>query len=147
MARKRKKLGEILVGWGIIDANALADALKYAEEHGKRVGEALVELELCSEDDVAKALATQFGLEYIDLDKHIVDHNILELIPNNLSESYLVIPLAEEGERLKVIVTDPPRPGDAGLVALSPQPRYRADSCAGQQGQALHRQVHQSDGG
>ncbi len=107
MARKRKKIGEILVGWGIIDTSALADALKYAEEHQKRVGEALIELELCSEDDVAKALATQFGLEYIDLDRHTVDHNVLDLIPNNISETHLVIPLAEEGESLKVIITDP----------------------------------------
>ncbi len=107
MAKKKKQLGETLVGWGIIDPNALADALEYAKEHGKRIGEALVELELCSEDDVAKALATQFGLEYIDLDKHQVDRDVLGLIPTKLIEDYLVVPLGEEGDRLKVIITDP----------------------------------------
>ncbi|MDO8631617.1 MAG: hypothetical protein Q7R41_14115, partial [Phycisphaerales bacterium] len=80
MAKKQKKLGETLVGWGIIDANALADALQYAKEHNKRIGEALVELELCSEDDVAKALASQFGLEYVDLDKQAVNREVLSLI-------------------------------------------------------------------
>ena len=107
MARKRKKIGEILVGWGVIDASALADALKYAQEHGKRTGEALVELELCSDDDVVKALATQFGLEYIDMDKYAVDQDNLALIPGKLIEDYLVLPLAEEGDALKVIITDP----------------------------------------
>ncbi|MEK6797363.1 MAG: GspE/PulE family protein [Planctomycetota bacterium] len=107
MAKTRKKLGETLVGWGLIDPNSLADALAYAKEHNKRTGEALVELELCNEDDVAKALASQFGLEYIDLDKHKVDRESLALIPAKLVEEYLVIPLAEDGPRLKVIITDP----------------------------------------
>ncbi len=107
MAKVRKKLGETLVGWGIIDASALADALAYAQQHNKRMGEALVELELCSEDDVVKALATQFGLEYIDLDKHAVDREVLSLIPAKMIEDFKVLPLAENGSRLKVIITDP----------------------------------------
>ncbi len=107
MARKRQKLGETLVEWKIIDEKALSDALKYGMDHGKRLGEALIELELASEDDVAKALATQFGLEFIDLDHHPVDRTVLDLIPSKLIEDYLVLPLSEEGSRLKVIVTDP----------------------------------------
>jgi hypothetical protein len=86
MARKRQKIGEILVGWGVIETSALDDALKYAAQNGRRVGEALVELELCSEDDVAKALATQFGFEYIDLDKpDILDVKVVkDLMPADL---------------------------------------------------------------
>ena len=44
MARRRKKLGEILASWNVLTPNALADAIAYASEHGKRIGEALVEL-------------------------------------------------------------------------------------------------------
>ena len=107
MARRKKKLGEILVGWGLLNANALADALKYASEHDKRIGEALVELELCGEDDVCKALATQFGLEYVDLDKNVIDHAVLELIPDDLIRRHMVLPMGLEGETLKIIITDP----------------------------------------
>jgi len=107
MPTTRKKLGEILVGWGVLTEESVGEALNYATEHGKRIGESLVEMELCSEDDVAKALATQFGLEYIDLDKQPVNREVLELMPAKLIEDYLVLPLGEEGERLKVIITDP----------------------------------------
>ena len=107
MARKRKKLGEILVGWGLVDDDGLTEALQYGMEHGKRIGEALIELEKCSEDDVSKALATQFGLEYIDLDKHPVNREVLDLIPAKLTEDYLVIPLGVDGDKLKVVITDP----------------------------------------
>jgi type IV pilus assembly protein PilB len=107
MAKRRRKLGEILVEWGLVKASALEDALKHAKEHGKRIGEALVELELCGEDDVIKALATQFGLEYIDLEHRPVDRSVLDLIPAKMIEDYLVLPLGEEADRLKVIITDP----------------------------------------
>ncbi len=107
MAKQRKKLGEILVEWGIVDDATVTEGLEYGMEHGKRIGEALIELGKCSEDDVVKALATQFGLEYIDLDHHPADKRILDVIPSKLIEEYHVLPYAEDGERLKVIITDP----------------------------------------
>ncbi len=107
MAKKRKKLGEILVDWGVVTESGVEEALKFGQEHGKRIGETLIELQQCSEDDVVKALATQFGLEYIDLDHQQVDRSSLDLIPAKMIEDYLVLPLSEEGDRLKVIITDP----------------------------------------
>ena len=107
MPRTRKKLGEILVDWGLVSENDVTEALKYGMEHSKRVGEAFVQLELCSDDDVAKALATQFGLEYIDLDKQPVNQEVLGLMPAKLCEDYVVLPHGEEGDKLKVIITDP----------------------------------------
>ena len=41
MAKKRKKLGEILIEWNIVKPEALTEALQYGMEHGKRIGEAL----------------------------------------------------------------------------------------------------------
>ncbi len=106
MARSRKKLGEILLSWGLINENSLADGLKYASDHSKRIGEALVELELCSEDDVSKALATQFGFEYVDLDK-VVDQRNLDLIPTDLIRKHMILPIGNEDGRLKIVITDP----------------------------------------
>jgi len=107
MARTRKKLGELLVSWGLISEDTVTDALQYGMEHRKRIGEALVEMEKCSEDDVAKALAEQFGLEFIDMDHHAVDKSVLELIPGKMIEDNSVLPLGEENGRLKVIIHDP----------------------------------------
>ncbi|RMF72395.1 MAG: type II/IV secretion system protein [Planctomycetota bacterium] len=107
MARRRKKLGEILIGWNVITPDALNDALAYAGEHHKRIGEALVELEMASEDDVCKALAAQFDLEYVDLDKNVVVPAALESFPQELIRKHGVLPLNEENGRLKVIVSDP----------------------------------------
>ena len=69
MARRRKKLGEILVDWKIITQKALEEALAYSLKEHKRIGEALVELEFCTDEDRTKALAAQFDMPYIDLDR------------------------------------------------------------------------------
>ena len=107
MARRQKKLGEILVGWKIVSERALGDALKYAEEHHKRIGEALVELEVCSEEDVTKALAAQFDMDFVDLDQTSVITASLSLIPNKIMVDKKVLPLGEEDGRLKVVISDP----------------------------------------
>ncbi len=107
MARKHKKLGEILVGWNILTAKALGDALTYATEHNRRIGEALVELELCKEEDVCKALATQFEMKYIELDQTTEIRTNLHLIPEKIIREHRVLPLGEENGRLKVVVSDP----------------------------------------
>jgi len=107
MARRRKKLGEILTSWGVLTPNALADAIAYASEHGKRLGEALVELELVSEDDVSKGLATQFDLEYVDLDKNVVVPAALDLVPQELITRHTILPMSKDGDRMKVIIHDP----------------------------------------
>jgi len=107
MARRRKKLGEILVGWGIITPQALKEAIAYASEHGQRVGEALVELELADEDDVTKALAAEFDLEYVDLDKNVQVPAALDLVPEKIIKDEKVLPMQKEDNRLKIIISDP----------------------------------------
>lgn len=107
MARRRKKIGEILVGWNIISPDALKDAITYASEHGKRVGEALVELELASEEDVAKALAAQFDLEYVDLDRNVQVPAALSLVPEKIIKEEKVLPMEKVENRLKIIISDP----------------------------------------
>jgi type IV pilus assembly protein PilB len=107
MARKQKKLGEILSHWGVVPANGLADALEYATNHGKRIGEALVELDLCGEEDVFKALATQFDMPFVDLTQDTVTKSALDLVPHDLIRRHMVLPIAKEGNRIRVVITDP----------------------------------------
>ena len=108
MARSRKKLGQILVKWGTVNEQQVDEALKVAEGAGKRIGEVLVDMEYATEDDVAKALASQFGLEYIDLDSQdAMKAANLELMPVDLIKRYHVLPLEKSDGKLKVLIHDP----------------------------------------
>jgi len=105
--KSREKLGEILVGWGVISPAAVEEALDHAGHERLRIGEALVALGLADEEDVTKALASQFNMEYIDLDRNVVVPTDLESVPVDLIRKRLVLPLGQEDGRLKIIITDP----------------------------------------
>ncbi len=107
MAKRRKRLGEILVEWGVVTAKAVDEALKHAQKEGIRIGEALTGLGLADEEDVTKALATQFDMEYVDLERQTVVPGVLHEIPDEIVKRHLVLPLSREGSKLKVIITDP----------------------------------------
>ena len=73
MARKqRRRLGELLVKWGVVTQSAVDEALEHARGEGLRIGEALIALGLADEEDVTKALATQYDMEYIDLERNVL---------------------------------------------------------------------------
>jgi type IV pilus assembly protein PilB len=107
MAKQQKKLGEILVEWGIISTREVAKALEHAKSKSLRIGEALIDLKLCNETNIYKALAQQHNMEYIDLDKNAVSPNAVNLIPDDLMRKHLILPLGMEGGKLRVAIHDP----------------------------------------
>ncbi len=107
MAKKKKRLGEILVEWGVVTTAGVDEAIEHATSEGVRIGEAMVSLGLADEEDVTKALATQFDMEYVDLERHAVVPSLMEEISPDIIRRHLVLPISREGNRLKVIITDP----------------------------------------
>ncbi len=108
MARSKKKLGEILVGWGVMTSAQADKAAQNAKAGGKRMGDAIVEAGFAKEDQVAKALANQFGMEYVDLAAADVSNKIdLKLIPDDLIKKHQILPMSKANGRLSVVVHDP----------------------------------------
>ncbi len=108
MARSRRKLGEILVRQGVIDENKINKALNVAKGSKKRLGEALIELEFLKPDQVARGVAEQFGMEFIDLDQlGALSADVRALLPEDMIKKYHVIPLGKENGKLKVVLHDP----------------------------------------
>ncbi|MGQ0628522.1 MAG: GspE/PulE family protein, partial [Phycisphaerales bacterium] len=108
MARSRKKLGEILVGWGVTTPEQIDAASQKARGAGKRLGDVLVETNVASEEQVSKALANQFNLEYVDLAANGAAAQVnAKLIPEELIKKHRVLPLSKSGGRLQLIIHDP----------------------------------------
>lgn len=107
MAKNRRKLGEILYKSGLIGKEALIDAIKTSQQKNKRLGETLIELGLVTEDNVCKAIAHQFGLGYIDLDKYHISQDTMKLIPQEVVQKYNILPMAKENGKLKLLISDP----------------------------------------
>jgi len=107
MARQQKKLGEILVDLGIVKTADVNQALEHGKAKRMRLGEALVDLKLASEANVYKALAAQNGMEFVDLESVTIPANAGSLVPDELMRKYTIVPLALEGNKLKLAIHDP----------------------------------------
>lgn len=108
MARNRRQLGEIFKRWGLVNDQQLQEGMTLADNSRKRLGEALVDLGYIRENDAAKALASQFDMEFVDLDQpNVIEKDHLTLIPKDLMKKYQILPLGKEGSKLKVLVHDP----------------------------------------
>ena len=107
MASKTKMLGEILMEWGVVSQEDLDTALESGKQSHIRIGEVLVEMGLVEQEQVTKALAQQFGLAYVDLDKHVLDLAVLDLMPDETIRRHMVLPIGEDKGKLQVIIHDP----------------------------------------
>ena len=108
MAKRRDQVGELLQKWGIVDKQQLAEAKKMSDGTREKIGEVLVKLGYATENDVAKALASQLGMEYVDLDQpDVIDKSYISLIPEDIIRKYTIIPLGQDGSKIKVLVHAP----------------------------------------
>lgn len=107
MARKlRRKIGEILIDHGAISKDNLKTGLEKASGTAKKIGEVLIELGCCDETAIVKGLAEQFGMRFISLDGSDGEPD-MALIPKDVVQKHIVIPLSKEGGKLQLIIHDP----------------------------------------
>jgi type IV pilus assembly protein PilB len=107
MAKKRRHLGEILFKAGLVEKQALIDAIKASKKNNKRLGEILLDKGLLDEDTLAKAVAKQFGMKYLDFTQTVIEPNTVKLVPEDIIKKYNVLPLGMNNGKLKLIISDP----------------------------------------
>src|SRR5688500_12764291 len=81
MVPGKARLGEILVRAGEITPAQLQKALDYQRTAGCRLGTALQDLRFCSDAAVARVLAEQLDLPFVDLDSLVPSPQCLARIP------------------------------------------------------------------
>jgi type IV pilus assembly protein PilB len=107
MTKQRMHLGEILFKAGLVEKQALINAIKTGKSSNKRLGQVLLELGLINEDTLAKAIAKQFGLKYVDLDEVTIPPDAAKIIPEDLIKRHNILPLSVNNGRLELIISDP----------------------------------------
>jgi type IV pilus assembly protein PilB len=107
MAKKRKRLGEIIYQAGLIEKEPLVNAIKTAKATNRRLGQVLIELGLIDEEALTKIIAQQFEMEYVNLDQITLPSDATKLIPEDLMKKHNILPLSKDNGRLKVIIGDP----------------------------------------
>ncbi|MCZ6598742.1 MAG: GspE/PulE family protein [Planctomycetota bacterium] len=101
------EIGELLLSAGLISESQLKEALTHQRTKGVRMGEALVALGHADETTVARAMAKQEGMPFVDLGKGAIAEEVLERVPAEFALEQGLVPLMEKKGKLVVAVDDP----------------------------------------
>ena len=112
-AQLSDRLGQLLLQEGLLTREQLGKALAEQKASKCRLGYAVVKLGLASEIELTKLLARQYRMPAVDLQRFEVDGRILKLIPADVAQKHVVLPLKREGRTLTVALADP---SDIGLL-------------------------------
>jgi len=104
MEKRYKRLGDILIEKGVISQADLQYALNIQKETKKPIGEILVDLGLCTWQQITKALAEQYGLNFFS-EKPKIDMSLKNKIKVDLMEELRFVPIREETDKL-IVATD-----------------------------------------
>lgn len=92
---QRVRLGDLLVKSGLISQAVLDSALAEQKKTGRRLGRILIDAMLVSEEAIARALASQLGLPFVDLKRETVAPAALKLLPEMHARRLRVLPIRE----------------------------------------------------
>jgi type IV pilus assembly protein PilB len=104
----RPQLGSLLLRDGVITVEQLEAALTQKEAEGGRLGEILLRYNIATGTAIARALAEQYGFEFIELSRFDLVSAATSLLPENVARRLSALPIAfDEDGTVIVAVTDP----------------------------------------
>ena len=103
----RKKIGEILLDRGDITVGQLAYIIEKLKSSHLRFGDLCLQEGVVSEETLYRALAEQFGLEFIDLTSFRIDESILALFPADMVYRYTFVPIEIVDNSIAIAISDP----------------------------------------
>jgi Type II secretion system (T2SS), protein E, N-terminal domain len=112
----RTALGTLLIEAGHLDGQRLEEALRIGADTGERLGEVVVRMGWASEDDLAKALANQWHLRYVERSAISFDADALSRMSREEATRLEALPM-QIGIDGAIIVALA-EPTDARLLAL-----------------------------
>jgi type IV pilus assembly protein PilB len=101
------KLGEMLIKAGLLTPQKLQEALEYQKTNGGKLGLNLVKLGFVKEEDITRVLSQQYGVPAINLTKVEVDDTVVKLIPSEVAQKYLIMPVSRTGATVTIAMVDP----------------------------------------
>ena len=114
----RRPLGSLLTGAGHITEAQLAEGLREGKTTGRRLGEVVVLRGWVTEDVVAKLLAEQWALGYVERASIFFDVEALSRLSREQAQSLQALPTRVKDGRVVVAVAEPTEERLAALRAV-----------------------------
>ena len=107
MAKRKKRLGELLVGACIITQEQLDEALRVQQRKRQLLGQILVEMGWVSEQEVCRAVAELLRVKYVDVDGALISQEVVQLAPETLAAKRNILPLFIQDKTLYLAMENP----------------------------------------
>lgn len=106
-AKRKVRVGDLLVEKGLITESQLMDALAEQKRTGQKIGRVLTELKFVSEEELLQCLANYFNYPYVDLNRYRVEADIVRMLPEASARRFRCIVLAEQPDGILIGMSDP----------------------------------------
>ena len=104
---KRMSLEDILIKQGLISDSKMEQLVSQALETHRPLKALLLDESILSEENIAQALAEQYGLPYDPLQEMRVDPEFFETIPVEWMHRYPFVPMSEDQGVLTIAIPNP----------------------------------------
>ena len=102
------RIGDLMVSAGYITDDQLKEALGIQKQsEGKRIGQVLIEMGYVTEEQMLSALANRLDMQLIDLNSYTIDPEVVKLVPKQMAEQYVMLPIGQENGEVILAVNDP----------------------------------------
>jgi type IV pilus assembly protein PilB len=101
------RLGELLVRENLISMAQLKKAQDEQSKTGGRIGYHLIKTGAIEESKLTDFLSKQYGVPAINLKDFDIDPEIIKLVPKEVCEKHLIIPVNRAGASLIIAMSDP----------------------------------------
>ncbi len=100
------KLISLLIDEGLVTESVLKEAEAEATASGQPLFAILTEQHIVDDEMLTHAIAQVSGVPYVNLTTSVIDQSILTLLPEDVAERFMAVPLAEVQNRLAVAMID-----------------------------------------
>jgi len=101
--RKKIRLGEALVNDGLITEEQLEKALEMQKGSGRKLGETLIDAGLVTDMQIAQVLSKQLGYEHVNLQNIAIPQDILDMVAPAVLKKNKVLPIEIAPDNMNIL--------------------------------------------
>ncbi len=109
---KRRKLADIMLKEGLLDQQKLSQARELSRQNDIPLERALLKLQFIDEEQLARSVAAQYDLPYVEITTLSLDPALSRYISSVYAQKHLLVPISMIGNTLTLAMAQPLRHHD-----------------------------------
>jgi type IV pilus assembly protein PilB len=103
-----KRIGDVIVALGFATREAVERAVEEARATGSTTGRTLLESDVVTADQLARAVGERYGVDHVDLNVANIDATASSLVDPSMLRRHRAVPIAFADERTLIVATSDP---------------------------------------